>query len=93
MINNSNQFDGYTTDDTSLSVYLYCMGFEIIDIDYSQPRAKIIFKEDSKELREQERLYYTDRATISPATYARNHKRLSTLIRRQIPWTEGVLNA
>jgi len=87
-----NQNDHYQTDDTSLAVYLYCMGFKIIDIDYSNTRAKIIFSEDSKELREYERLYYTDKAQITPATYARIHKRLSTILRRQIEWHEGIFN-
>ena len=94
MISTINSFnDHYNTSDTSLAVYLYCQGFEIFDIDYSNPRANIIFKEDSKALREHERLYYTDKALISPTTYARIHKRLNTIIRRQQPWTEGVLNA
>lgn len=85
--------NGYKTSDTSLATYLYCMGFIIIDIDYTQPRVSILFKEDSKEIREHERLYYTDQAKITPTTYSRIHKRLSTLIRNQTTWTEGVLNA
>lgn len=85
--------DHFKTDDTSLAVYLYCMGFRIIEIDYSNTRAKIIFSEDSLNIHEHERLYYTDRATITPATYARIHKRLSTVLRKQLPWYEGIINA
>lgn len=93
MVTSNNLNDYYKTDDTSLAVYLYCMGFKVIDIDYSNARAKIIFSEDSKEIREHERLYYTDRAEVTPATYARIHKRLSTILRRQLEWHEGIMNA
>ena len=92
MVTTPEQIDRYFTDDTSLAVYLYCMGFKITDIDYSNTRAKIIFEEDNKEIREHERLYYTDRARITPTTYSRIHKRLSTIIRNQDEWYEGVIN-
>ena len=85
--------DYFKTDDTSLAAYLYCMGFRIIEIDYSNTRAKIFFSKNSPKIHEHEQLYYTDKATITPATYSRIHKRLSTVIRRQLPWQEGIINA
>lgn len=91
MVTKSNEH--YATTDTSLAAYLYCEGFKIVDIDYSSNRASIIFEEDNAQIREHERLYYTDKATITPATYARISKRLSTIIRRQLFWQEGIINA
>ena len=85
----------YKTNDSSLAAYLYCAGYEIHDIDYlSDPnRAFVIFKDNSPGIYDHARLYFTDKAAISPATYSRIYKRLTTIIRRQIPWMEGIINA
>lgn len=82
----------YPTSDTSLAGYLYCMGFPIVDIDYSEPRAVILFKEDNASIREYERLFYTDQAKVTPATFSRIVKRLNVIIRNKSTWEQGVLN-
>jgi hypothetical protein len=83
----------YKTNDTSLAAYLYCKGFRIIDIDYTNPRADIYFDKDTPEIREHARLYFTDIAQVTPASYSRISKRLSTILRNRTQWTEDILNA
>ena len=82
----------YQTTDTSLAVYLYTEGFRIIDIDYSQDRAIILFKNDNAKIRDYERLYYISKAPVDASTYSRTHKRLSKIIRLKLTWTEGIIN-
>ena len=83
----------FTTTDTSLAAYLYTEGFKITDIDYTEVRAVIYFQNDNPKIKDFERLYYIGKTAVDAATYSRNHKRLSTLIRKRIPWQEGVLYA
>jgi len=90
----SNQFNNsYHTSDTSLAAYLYTEGFSIIDIDYSNPRAEFIFKNDSPQIKEAVRLYTIGKTQVDAATYARIHRKLTKIILRQTPWIEGVINA
>jgi hypothetical protein len=89
----SNQQTPYKTTDTALAAYLYCKGFRITDIDYTNQRADIYFDRDTPEIREHARLYFTDIAQVTPSSYSRISKRLSNIIRNHTQWTEDVLNA
>lgn len=83
----------YSTTDTSLAAFLYTEGFRIIDIDYSNDRAQIIFENGDQKIHDMERLYYIGKAEVEPSLYSRNYKRLSRVLRNRIPWVEGVVNA
>ena len=85
--------ESYSTTDTSLAAYLYTEGFKIVDIDYSQERARILFENGSNKIHDFERLYYIGKGSVDASTYSRNHKRLSKVLRNRYPWVEGVINA
>ncbi len=89
----NNPLPMYTTTDTSLAAYLYTEGFSIIDIDYSDGRAVIYFRNDNPKIKDFERLFYTGKSAVDAAAYSRIHKRLSKILRLQIVWYEGVLHA
>ncbi len=85
--------DTYRTSDTPLATYLYAEGFQIIDIDYSNPRAEFVFKNDNATLQESVRLYNIGKADVDAATFARLLRKLTKLVVTRTPWTEGVINA
>jgi len=91
-MNNNHSQDSYKTSDTSLAAYLFTDGFQIIDIDYSNPRAEFVFKNNSPSLAEAVRLYSIGKTQVDAATYARLHRKLTKLVVSQTPWTEGVIN-
>jgi len=82
----------YKTTDTSLAAYLFAEGFTISGIDYTDDRALILFQNDNPKIKDYERLFYTGKSAVDAATYSRIHKRLSYILRNQIPWAEGVLH-
>lgn len=88
--NNSNGI--YRTSDTSLAAYLYTDGFQIIDIDYTNPRAEFLFKNDNPALSNAVRLYTIGKANVNASTYARLLKKLTKIVVRQSPWVEGIIN-
>ena len=92
-MNEINSLDSYRTSDTSLAAYLFTEGYQIIDIDYSNPRAEFVFKNNSPNLTESVRLYSIGKTSVDAATYARLHRKLTKIVVNQTPWTEGVINA
>lgn len=83
--------DNYPTSDTPLAAYLYLEGFKITDIDYSDPRAEFLFI-DSTELQDAIRLFSIGKGKVDAKNYARIQRKLMTIVKRQIPWIEGVMN-
>ena len=92
-MNNNLPENLYKTSDTSLATYLFTEGFQILDIDYSSPRAEFIFKNNNPKLVDAVRLYSIGKTQVDAATYARLHRKLTKIVVNQIPWTEGVINA
>ena len=92
MVQTDNQPYYFKTTDTSLAAYLYTEGYSIKDVEYSGPRATIIFEDSNPDILGHERLYYTGKSAVDAATYSRIHKRLSKIFRLQLPWTEGVMH-
>ena len=88
-----NSQDCYRTSDTSLAAYLFTEGFPIVDIDYSNPRAEFVFKNNSPQINEAVRLYSIGKTQVDASTYARLHRKLTKIVVNQTPWTEGVINA
>ena len=84
--------DSFRTSDTSLATYLFSEGYQIIDIDYSNPRAEFVFKDDSQQLNESVRLYSIGKTQVDASTYSRLHRKLTKIVVNQTPWTEGVIN-
>jgi hypothetical protein len=91
MIMNDN--NTYKTSDTPLATYLYAEGFQIIDIDYTNPRAEFVFKNNDPLLINAVHLYTIGKGDIDAATYARLLKKLTRFVVGRIPWTEGINNA
>lgn len=82
----------YPTDDTQLAAYLLASGYEILDVDYTDPkRAKYLFKNNGDNIEEAAYLFRTAKSTIEPMTYIRIYRRLCSIVRRQTEWYKGIL--
>lgn len=88
----NNQEEYYPTDDTQLAAYLVAEGFEILDVDYSDPkRAKFLFKNNGDNIQEKAYLFRTAKSSTEPMTYMRIYRRLCTIARQQLEWYKGIL--
>lgn len=84
--------NSFRTSDTSLATYLFSEGFQIVDIDYSNPRAEFVFKDNSPQIIESVRLYSIGKTQVDASTYARLHRKLTKIVVNRTSWTEGVIN-
>lgn len=88
----TNKASEYLTSDTQLAAFLVAEGFKIKDVDYSDPHhANFIFPNDDDKLQELTYLFRTAKSRTEPMNYMRIYKRLSSIVRRQLEWYEGII--
>ncbi len=77
----------YTTSDSSLATYLLTEGFELLDIDYSNPRYVYVFNGNIDTLKEYEHKYITSKAKVDPSVYSRVNRKLMRAIKNRLQWS------
>ena len=82
----TNSSGAYQTSNTSLACYLITLGFNLNDIDYSQPRFIFTFKESHAQGQEYEHIYIAGKATVDPATYSRVNRKLMRTMKNLSQW-------
>lgn len=77
--------DNKTTTDTALASYLVTEGYQIISIDYSQPRFEYTFDRPITELAAK---YISGNALTDPSDFIRVNKKLLRVIAKRLQWEE-----
>lgn len=88
MVDAFNKSD-YRTSDTPLATYLICEGYNLISIDYTEPRYTFVF-DNSNGILEHAQKYITGRALVDPFTFQRITRKLARTIKQKQQWVEQV---
>ena len=77
----------FRTYNTSLSSYLYSLGFKLLDIEYAQNgKATFVFQNDSEKLMESVRSFQTCKAEGNIIAYEDARRRFTRIVKNQLPW-------
>ena len=79
--------NAYRTSDTTLAAFLITAQYELLHIDYSQPRFEFSFPE-SATLKDSVTRYITGSALTDPASFARVNRKLLRVLRKRCQWEE-----
>lgn len=77
----------YKTSDTALASFLITKNYNLVYIDYEEPRYKYHF-DDSPQIRELANSYIIGNALAEPISYARVYKKLNRVIRKHVQWED-----
>lgn len=76
MVSSSTPPSQFSTSDTPLAAYLLSQGFNLTDVNYSEPRVAFIFDNSNGRLQEHVRLFLSGKALVEPARYLSNYRML-----------------